>query len=201
MQQFPSQIDNQPNMSNNNDSPMLHQPSVVRHGHQQWSTNDGASYVFEAFEIEEIEDSGASTAGSGGHFDPPCCQPSDESVTQASGCSIKSFEFSSDSSNSGKDDQKPAARRTLDFPDYPALASNLGEGCEEEKVLVDRWERANRMLVACGEKPVFSPRYSNSPYSSTNKKQQVEKNNSDTDSTTLDTSISSESSTINEEAH
>jgi hypothetical protein len=114
-----------------------------------------------------------------------------------------------------EEDQKPAARSpSLVFPAYLDYNSEeedaidhlppwnpLPENSEEQEAIrrsvaaairsreeeeaVDRWERANQMLVECGLAPVYSPRYSR-------KKQQVPKNNSDTDST-LDTSFSSES--------
>jgi hypothetical protein len=216
---------------------MLQQPSVVRHGHQRRSTNGGATYVFEAFEIEEED----SVVAPRGLFDPPCCQPSDESQTQTSGASIPCWSMSDSNRDSNEDeskvfkdddatvassvatdlgtdpeeDQKPAARSpSLVFPAYLDYNSEeedaidhlppwnpLPENSEEQEAIrrsvaaairsreeeeaVDRWERANQMLVECGLAPVYSPRYSR-------KKQRVAKNNSDSDST-LDTSFSSES--------
>jgi hypothetical protein len=59
-------------------------------------------------------------------------------------------------------------------------------------MVVERWERLEMMVAGMVDTPMHSPRYSI-------KKQQVVNNNRDTDSM-LDTSISSESLTINEEA-
>jgi hypothetical protein len=116
-----------------------------------------------------------------------------------------------------EEDQRPAASHVLVFPAYldynldeESLAfdhlppsNQLPENSEEQEAIhrsvaaairsreeeeaVDRWERANQMLVECGLAPVYSPRYSR-------KKQRVPKNNSDTDTSFLSGSISSESS-------
>jgi hypothetical protein len=154
LQQFPLQIDNQTNMS----GIMLDLPTLHRLSGDSETDNE-APYVFRAFKNKEIKDSVTSTAGTGGRFDPLCCQPSDKSITQTSGCSIQSFQYSSDSSNSdnkasvARDDQKPAACCALDSPDYPAEASIQSSG----KV----GERGNDGGGDGGHPPVRSSRYAN----------------------------------------
>jgi hypothetical protein len=184
-------------MSDKLDLPPLHQPSGDS------DNDDGAPFLFRAFKIEEINSEDSLTPTAREDFGIPNCQPSDDSMTQTSESSTRSFQHSSDSNSDDdaeEDDQKkpaaeeddkkkPAARLvTMCVHQFPDYQDKVIVSCtaEETAACKDRLERANMMLEMLEEEegcPVY--RYS--------KKHLVYKN-SDTDLTS-DSSISSASST------
>jgi hypothetical protein len=183
-------------MSDMLDLPPLRQPS----GDSE--NDDGAPFLFRAFEIEEIDSEDSPTPTAREDFGIPNCQPSDDSMTQTSESSIPSFQHSSDSNSDDdaeeddqkkpaaeEDDQKKPAARLVTIHQFPDYQDEVIVSCtaEETAACKDRLERANMMLEMLKEEegcPVYR-RYS--------KKRLVYKN-SDTDLTS-DSSISSASST------